>query len=159
MESTILGEQLMSEEKYERLSLSEYELIGRALFELLADCPELPEGVPLKYQTKEKGESLSFMTFDSKRTSQNVHGGFTGEVNFQIAYKSFPTTNGQRINAQSVVDKIMKWLEEVRNYPLLTDDRTITKISVSSSEPFTDSGDTDGNVVFAANAVMEYEAE
>lgn len=149
----------MSEEKYESLSLSEYELIGRALFELLADCPEIPDGVPLKYQTKEKGESICFLTFDSRRTSKNVQGGFTGQVNFQIAYKSFPTTNGQRINAQSVVDKIMKWFEGVRDYPLLTDDRTITKITVSSSEPFTDSADADGNVVFAANAVMKYEAE
>lgn len=149
----------MSEEKYEHLSLSEYELIGKALFELLADCPELPDGVPLKYQTKEKGESICFLTFDSRRISQNVQGGFTGQVNFQIAYKSFPTTNGQRINAQSVVDKIMKWFEGVRDYPLLTDDRTITKITVSSSEPFTDSADADGNVVFAANAAMEYEAE
>lgn len=149
----------MIEEKYERLSLSEYELIGKALFELLAGCPELPDGVPLKYQTKEKGESVCFLTFDSRRTSQNVQGGFTGQVNFQVAYKTFPTTNGQRINAQSVVDKIMKWFEGVRDYPLLTDGRTITKITVSNSEPFTDSADDDGNVVFAANAVMEYEAE
>ncbi len=149
----------MSEEKYERLSLSEYELIGRALFELLADCPELPEGVPLKYQTKEKGPCISFLTFDSRKVKENVQGGFTGQVNFQVAYKSFPTSNGQRINVQSVVDRIMKWFEEVRNYPLLTDGRTITKITVSSSEPFTDSADNDGNVVFAANAVMEYESE
>ena len=149
----------MPEEKYERLSLSEYELIGKALFELLSECPELPEGVPLQYQTKKKGESISFLTFDSRRTSQNIQGGFTAQVNFQIAYKSFPTTNGQRINAQSAVDKIMKWFEGVRDYPLLTDGRTITKITVSSSEPFTDSADTDGNVVFAANAVMEYETE
>lgn len=149
----------MIEKNYERLSLSEYELIGKALFELLDDCPELPDGVPLKYQTKEKGESICFLTFDSRRTSQNVQGGFTGQVNFQVSYKSFPTTNGQRINAQSVVDKIMKWFESVRDYPLLTDGRTITKITVSSGGPFTDSADDDGNVVFAANAVMEYEAE
>lgn len=149
----------MSEEKYERLSLSEYELIGRALFELLADCPELPEGVPLKYQVKEKGESVSLIIFDSRRTKQNVLGGFTAQVSFQIAYKSFPTTNGQRINAQAVVDRIMKWLEEVRNYPLLTEERTITKISVLNFVSDMDSADDDGNVVFAANAVMEYEAE
>ena len=149
----------MSEEKYERLSLSEYELIGKALFELLKECPELPKGVPVRYQTKEKGESISFLTFDSRRTSENVQGGFTAQINFQIAYKSFPTSDKWRMEAQSIVDKIMKWFEEVRDYPLLTDDRTITKITVSSSEPFTDSADTDGNVVFAANAVMEYEAE
>ncbi len=146
----------MSEEKYERLSLSEYELIGRALFELLADCPELPEDVPLKYQTKEKGECISFLAFDSKVKKYDITGGFTAEVNFQIAYKSFPTTNGQRMNAQSLVDNIMKWLESVRDYPLLTDGRKITKITASSSEPFTDSADNDGNVVFAADAVMEY---
>lgn len=149
----------MNEEKYERLSPREYGLIGRALFELLADCPELPEDVPLKYQTKEKGASISFLTFDSRKVKENVQGGFTGQVNFQIAYKSFPTDNEQRIDAQSVVDKVMKWFEGIRDYPLLTDGRTITKITVSNSEPFSDSADNDGNVVFAANAVMEYETE
>lgn len=146
----------MSNEKHERLSLSEYELIGKALFELLADCPELPDGVPLKYQTKEKGESICFFTFDSRVKKKYVSGGFVAEVNFQIAYKSFPTTNGQRMNAQSLVDKIMKWLEGTKDYPLLTDGRTITKITASGSEPITDSADTDGNVVFVANAVMNY---
>lgn len=146
-------------EEVVRLSTDEYELIGAALFSLLSECDVLPEGVPLKYQLKEKGTSLVLITFDSKQKNSNVQGGFTGEVSFQVAYKSFPSTNQQRINAQTDLERVMRWFTSLKDYPLLTGTRTITKITVSSSEPYTDSSDTDGNVVFAANAVMEYEAD
>ena len=147
----------MDKKEYSRLSLAEYDLIGKALFELLAECPELPEGVPLKYQMKEKGESISFLTFGSREIKKYVSGGFVAQVDFQIAYKSFPTSNGLRMEAQALVDKIMQWLEGLKDYPLLTNGRKITEIKASNSMPYTDSADKDGNVVFAADAIMEYQ--
>ena len=82
--------------------------------------------------------------------------GFIAEVRFQISYKSFPSTNLQRMNAQAVLDKIIKWFTELTEYPELTEKRKITSISAAPSLPFVDRADADGNVVFAADAVMEY---
>lgn len=149
----------MSVEKYERLSTEEYELIGKALFILLSECPYIPANIPVKYQTREIGRSLSLLTAESRVKKRNVQGGFTAEIDFQVAYKSFPKSNEQRIESQLLVDNIARWLENVKELPSLTNDRTITKITVSSSIPVVDSADEDGNQVYVSNAVIEYEAD
>lgn len=146
----------MEAEKVERLSPEEYELIGNALYELMKRCPYIPKKTELGYQIRAKGVSLSLVTVSSVVKNRDILDGFTAEVRFQIAYKSFPSTNLQRINAQAVLDKIIKWFTELTEYPELTEKRKITNISATPSLPFVDQADADGNVVFAADAVMEY---
>lgn len=146
----------MEAEKVERLSPEEYELIGNALYELMKRCPYIPNNTELGYQIRAKGISLSLVTVSSVVRSRDVLDGFIAEVRFQISYKSFPSTNLQRMNAQAVLDKIIKWFTELTEYPELTEKRKITSISAAPSLPFVDRADADGNVVFAADAVMEY---
>jgi len=146
----------MEAEKVEQLSPEEYELIGNALYELMKRCPYIPKKTELGYQIRAKGVSLSLVTVSSVVKNRDILDGFTAEVRFQIAYKSFPSTNLQRINAQAVLDKIIKWFTELTEYPELTEKRKITSISAAPSLPFVDRADADGNVVFAADAVMEY---
>ena len=76
-----------------------------------------------------------------------------------MAYKSNPKTSPQRINSQAFVGRIMRWLENTKDLPLLTDGRMITKITASGASPYKDETGQDKNTVYAADAVMEYEKD
>lgn len=144
----------------ELLSKTEYNTVGEMLLNLIAECHYIPEGLTLQYQSLKTDESIGVFTLPgAKYLKKNVIGGFTAQINFQVAYKSFPTTNGGRIESQSIVDKIMDWLEKVDELPALSGGRTITKITASNSVAYTDTTGNDKSITFAANAVMEYEAE
>ena len=147
----------MSEERIEPLAKKEYDLIGRALLELVSQFPGLPEDVPIRYQSIESTESIGIFNLPgAKYLRWYVDGGFMAQVSFQVAYKSFPTTNNQRINSQALVDDIMAWLENTDELPALTGGRTITKITASNSLPYKDATGEDKSITFAADAVMEY---
>ena len=147
-------------ETVEFLSKTEYDTVGEMLLNLIAQCPHIPEGLTPQYQNIKADESIGIYTLPgAKYLKKNVMGGFTAQVKFQVAYKSFPTGNGERINSQSVVDKIMEWLEKVNELPTLSGNRVITKITASNSVAYTDSTGEDRSTTFAADAVMEYEAE
>ena len=147
-------------ETVEFLSKTEYNTVGEMLLNLIAECPCIPEGLTLQYQSLKVDESIGVFTLPgAKYLKKNVMGGFTAQINFQVAYKSFPTTNGGRIESQSIVDKIMDWLEKVDELPVLSGGRTITKITASNSVAYTDTTGKDKSIAFAADAVMEYEAE
>lgn len=147
-------------EPVELLSKTEYNTIGEMLLNLIAQCPYIPEGLTLQYQNIKTDESIGVFTLPgAKYLKKNVMGGFTAQVNFQVAYKSFPSNNGARIKSQSVVDNIMDWLEKVDELPKLSGGRTITRITASNSVAYTDATGEDKSIIFAADAVMEYEAE
>ena len=50
----------------------------------------------------------------------------------------------------------MKWLESTDNLPLLTDNRTITRITATNAVPYKDETGQDKSIIYAAAAVMEY---
>lgn len=50
----------------------------------------------------------------------------------------------------------MRWLENTKDLPLLTDGREITKITASAAVPYKDETGQDTSTVYAAAAVMEY---
>ncbi|MBO5283657.1 MAG: hypothetical protein J6B43_11145 [Lachnospiraceae bacterium] len=147
-------------ETVELLSITEYNTIGEMLLNLIAECPYIPEGITPQYQNIGTAESIGVYTLPgAKYLKKNVLGGFTAQVKFQVAYKSFPAGNGDRINSQSVVDQIMEWLEKVNELPALSGNRVITKITASNSVAYKDVSGEDKSITFAADAVMEYEAE
>lgn len=150
------------EEIRDGLSRNEYDKVGEMLLELINACPYTPPDLQggIKYQAMSTERCIGVITLTgAKYVSRNVLGGFTAQVNFQIAYKSFPTTNQQNINAQGVVDNIMSWLEDLKNLPKLSGGRTITKITASSSFASVDEANQDESTVYVANAVMEYESD
>lgn len=150
----------MPSEEKELLSKQEYEKIGKLLLDLVKGCPHIPDKVPVQYQSIGTGESIGIYTLPgAKYLKRNVIGGFTAQIKFQIAYRSFPTSNDQRINNQDRVDKIMCWLEEYGTMKMLSGGRTITKITASNSLPYKDKAGDDKNIIFAADAVMEYEKD
>lgn len=149
----------MPEEIKERLSKTEYDKVGEMLMELIAECPYIPEDTKIKYQSKDVGKCVYIITAGGGIKNRNVLGGFTAELNIQIAYQGFPKSNAQMINAQAVVDNITGWLEDIQNLPKLTGNRVITKITASGSFADVEEVEGDKSTVFASNVIMEYEAE
>lgn len=149
-------------EQIERLSATEYDIIEKALWELVKQYPrqETDPDVVAQYDALDADTSLAVFTLPGGRyKKRNVLGGFTAEISFRVAYKSNPKTSPQRINAQAFVGRIMKWLENTKDLPRLTGGRTITSITASNAVPYKDETGQDKNIVYAADAVMEYEAE
>ena len=149
----------MTEEK-ERLSKTEYDKVGEMLLELIAECPYIPTDLKnspnIFYQSMGTGKCIGIMTLPgAKYVKKYVSGSFVTQVGFRVMYKSSPTNNLQTINAQSAVDNIMGWLEDIDNLPSLSGGRTVTKITASNS--FLDDIGDDKSTVFSADAVMEYE--
>ncbi len=151
----------MSEEKYERLSTTECSTVEEALWNLVKQYPlELSDpNVVAQYDALGAKESLAVFVLGGRYKSRNVQGGFTAEVNFRVAYKSEPTSSKFRLESQAFVGRIMKWLENTKDLPALTDGRTITNITASVAIPYKDETGTDKSTVYAADAVMEYEVE
>jgi hypothetical protein len=150
-------------EKVETLEKKEYNTVGEMLVNLVNQCPIVSESetkIPVKYQSAGTGLCLSIYTLPgAKYLKKNVMGGFTAQIKFQIAYKGFSTNTTQIIKAQAFVDSIMDWLEDSDNLPALSNNRTITNITSTNSVPYADETGSDGSIVFAADATMEYEAE
>lgn len=147
--------------KIEPLSATEYDIIEKALWELVKQYPSDEEkgdpDVTAQYGELGTGVSLAVFANGGRYKSHNVLGGFTAEVNFSVMYKSNPKTSPQRINSQAFVGRIMRWLENTKDLPLLTGGRVITKITASGTY---DGGTTqDKSTVYAADAVMEYEKD
>lgn len=149
----------MPEEIKERLSKTEYNKVGEMLLELIAECPYIPKDTKIKFQQKDVGKCLYIITAGGNIKNRNVLGGFTAELNIQIAYQAFPTSNSQMVNAQNVVDSITGWLEDIKNLPVLTGNRVVTKITASGSFADVEEVGGDKSTVFASNVVMEYEVE
>lgn len=149
-------------EQIERLSTTEYDIIEKALWELVKQYPrqETDPEVIAQYDALDANTSLAVFTLPGGQyKKRNVLGGFTAEISFRVAYKSNPKTSPQRIDAQAFVGRIMKWLENTRDLPRLTGGRTIISITASNTVPYKDETGEDKNIVYAADAVMEYESD
>lgn len=148
-------------DQIELLSATEYSTVAEALLKLVQKYPRQvgDPDVKAEYDALGKNTSLSVFVYGGRYKSRNVLGGFTAEVTFWVEYKSFPTSSDLRIKAQAFVGRIMRWLENTRDLPLLTDGRMITKITASGAVPYKDETGTDKSTVYAADAVMEYEVD
>lgn len=146
----------MPEEIKERLSKTEYDKVGEMLLELIAECPYIPAGANIKYNSKDVGKCVYVITAGGGIKKWDIAGGFTAELNIQVAYQSFPVGNGQMINAQAVLDNIAGWLEDVENLPKLTGNRKITKFTAGGSFPDVEEVEGDKATVYVSNVVMEY---
>lgn len=148
--------------KIEPLSATEYDIIEKALWELVKQYPSDEEkgdpDVTAQYDELDAGVSLAVLVDGGRYKSHNVLGGFTAEVNFRVAYKSNPNTSPQRINSLAFVGRIIRWLEGLKqdDFPRLTNRRTITKITTYGAVPYKDETGQDTSTVYAAAASMEY---
>lgn len=142
----------------EKVTNKEYKVITKALFELLASCNVIPNGIPVKYQTVAETESIGLITLPgAKYMEKYIDGGFKAQMPFQISYKAKATTNGQMMESQRVLDGICDWLEAAE-FPNLTDKREIEEVTVNSTTYVTEMNEA-GYVVYARTGSMVYEKE
>ncbi len=147
----------MANEKTEPLTITECETVVEALWELVKQYPKQKDDPEVKaeYDALGANKSLSVSVLGGRYKKKYVSGSFTAEVAFHVAYKSQPQTSEQRIDRQAFVGRIMQWLENTKNLPLLTDGRTITRIA-TQGVPYKDETGQNKDTVYAADAVMEY---
>lgn len=148
----------MSETRSISLSnlVDEYKAIGEMLLCILGEYDDLPSGLPILYNRIDAGESIGLYTGQGSYIP-NVIGGYEATVDFQIAYKSYPKANYQSINAQDFADDIAKWLNELTEYPKMSDDRYVTDIKANSSIPYIQEEANDGAITYVINGQMTYE--
>lgn len=143
------------EDKVELLNAVEYELVSKALFEILCKANAIPSGVKPQYQSLKEAESIGLFSLPgAKYTRRWIGGGFKAQLPFQIAYICKPTNNAQRLAKQEVVDSIADYLTTTI-YPELSDNRKITEITVNSST-YVSNADTSGNVTFVRTGILHY---
>lgn len=141
-------------ERIEPLSTTECKTIADALYKLVNECPERG-GLKAEFDALGANKSLGVFVVNGRYKQRFISGGFTAEVTFSVGYKSQPKTSDQRIDRQEFVGEIVKWLENKKDLPRLTDNRTITKIT-ARGVPYKSDADDKGNETYAADAVMEY---
>lgn len=145
-------------DQIELLNIIEYSIIEEALWKLVRQYPRQigDPDVKAEYDALGTNKSLAVFVDGGRYKKKYISGGFTAVINFRVAYKSNPTTSNLRIDAQAYVGRIMRWLENTKDLPLLTDGRTITQIETSAAVPYKDETGQDKSTVYAATATMEY---
>lgn len=133
----------------------EYDTVGMALLAMLDECPLLPDGIRLLYNSSIDSECITLRTMGGSY-QPNVIGGYTAMMRFQIGYRSYPNSNKQSIKAQELADNIMHWLKD-NPKPLLTDGREITKLDISDCVPIISGGGSDKSTTYVASGILNYE--
>lgn len=145
------------DEHIEPLSAAECETVAEALLELVRKYPELKD-VNAEYDALGSSKSLAVFVAGGRSKKPDILGGFYAEVNFSVGYKGYSKTSDQRINQQEFVGGIVRWLENEKDLPILTDNRTITKIT-ALGVPYKGETEKDGSITYYADAMMEYKKE
>lgn len=146
----------MAEEGAVLLSSKEYSEIGSALFEMISQYTELPDGVVFDYQSLRGVNHIGFLTVPGgKYLKEDVTGGFEAQLPFQIVYKLSATGNAQMLDAETLMDNLADYISE-KPYPSLTGGRIIYKITMNSTT-YRSRAEDDGSFVYVRNGTVNYE--
>ena len=138
------------------LSGTEYRIIGKAMLERIQAYDGLPAGTVLDYQAVNGICHIGFMTTPGgKYLRHDVYGGFEAQLPFQIAYMLAGTGNKEMLDAETLLDGLVDYLE-ARPYPSLTDGREVTKIDFDSTT-YRSQANADGSLLFVRNGRVRYE--
>lgn len=144
-------------EHIEALRTNEYEDIGKAVFERLAEI--VPDGIAIEYQSIEGISKIGFLTIPGgKYISRDVTGGFRAQMPFQLMYQFIATNNAQRLEAEQLLNDVCDELEDKHNYPTLSNNRTITDIAFNST-PYRSRSEQDGSIAYVRTGEVKYEKE
>lgn len=138
------------------LSGQEYQIIGKALLERISTYSGLPADMVLDYQAVNGVGHMGFITTPGgKYLHQDVYGGFEAQLPFQVAYMLAGTGNKEMLDAETLLDGLVEYLE-ARPYPDLTGGRQVTKIGFDSTT-YRSNANEDGSLTFVRTGRVEYE--
>ncbi len=99
----------------EPMTIDRQETAGLAVFNLIAEYPELPftpNAKSLQWQNLSANEGIGvFITQGAYYLKKYISGSYVGLTPLRIIYKTNPTTNKGRANAESSLNGLAQWLE------------------------------------------------
>lgn len=106
------------EEVVEKLTVTDAENASGAVLALVIQYPDFPYTFKADNRSVRwngLGDSTSIGVFPlngARYLKRYVSGSYTAQMPFQIVFRGSPTTNKASINAQEVLEKLSKWLED-----------------------------------------------
>ena len=103
----------------EKLTIKDAENAQRAILELIFKYPDFPKtfkanNTTIKWDDIATVTSIGIFTLQGARyLKRYVSGSYTAQIPFQIVFRSSPSTNKDTINAQTLIDGLGEWLENV----------------------------------------------
>lgn len=147
---------MSNNENINLLSGTEYKIIGKAMMERIQAYSGLPTGIKLDYQAVNGVGHIGFITTPGgKYLFQDIYGGFEAQLPFQVAYKLAGTGNKEMLDAETLLDGLIEYLEK-KPYPSLTDGRQVTKIDFDSTT-YRSQANEDGSLIFVRSGRVRYE--
>ena len=128
-----------------RYDVDGYDIITRALNDLLNSFPGLMDGERIRFSTLEEDSGIDFHPISGPVIATETIS-VTGKVNqvcnypFYVVYRTAADSQNSKIDIKEFLDKLGKWLEKqpvtidgetqkLSDYPELTEEREITEIS------------------------------
>lgn len=122
-----------------------YEIVSKALQDLLNSFPGLVDGETIKFSTLEEESGISFYPISGAVIAQETTS-VTGKVNqlcnypFYVVYRTAADSPNSKLDIKEFLDNLGKWIEKqpitvdgevekLSDYPVLTGGREITEIA------------------------------
>lgn len=152
--------------KIELLSIEEQDIIGKAVYEMLKECPMIQNGIAVQYGSITNNSISVFAVSGAIVSKRYINGGFIGLFPFVIRYRSKPTNNEDRIQRENLMNQIANWLSgkettynnvkhEISEYPAMTEGREIKEIEQQQNAYIVSKAD-DGTVDFQVSMRLKY---
>lgn len=132
-------------------------LVTEALYKKIAKYDKLP--AELLYQDFNDEESVAIMLAALSGTPQgerDILGNFTGVQSYALYLRTVPESDGERINAETLLNDIARWLEQEENYPSI-DGIDIYEIEQTQSAAIIER--TDGQRTYQTIIQVSFELE
>ena len=155
----------MSEVQKQSLDITEQEAIGRAVALLVAECP-VTKDVTTMWENVSTSAVGVFPEHGAVYDQRFISGSFMASYPFVLRRRTRQTDDEGRINVETELDKIARWLcgevievgatsYQLQNYPPLSDDRTIKEIEKTSTV-FLAGQTVDGITDYAVYLTLRY---
>lgn len=139
----------------------EQEQVSRGLLAWLNQYPSFPAGVrrfDFEFLEEDK-PCMALSTIQGTYiTKRYIGGDYRAEYQFKLIYRGQPTTNGDRLKMDEVLDAIGDWAAHRRDKPDIGDNKQMQRMTVNARSSLFgryDNGDEDHQILMT----MRYYAE
>lgn len=110
-------------EKLNVVSAREQDGVSRAVISWLKE--RIPE-IEFEYLPPERSGASLTTVQGAYKTEQYIDGSYKAQYQFGVMYRSLPTSTGERLDAEALLNELGAWAEE--NPPDLGEDKTVTSV-------------------------------
>lgn len=151
----------------ELLPVSEQSSVLEAVYKLIKECPFIEkENVKFDFLDIEENSISVLSTPGAFIISKDILGGFTGSLPFILGHKGRQSSDNRKIKTVDLLNNIGKWLGKekvtiddreyvLKEYPLLSDNRKITRIE-QQTVPYISDIDEKSNITYICTLKVTY---